>query len=73
MIELEDLPDHVLRTIVSLVIDATQFKGWQLSLRQVNRKFGLTFERAPTYTNPLVRPIQRGRVACVLCAEEIFC
>lgn len=33
-----DIPDHVLHEVLSVTIDSTRSKGWQLSLRLVNRK-----------------------------------
>lgn len=54
MLQLQDLPDHVLLNIISFAIDATQFKGWQLSLRLVNRKFKDKFGWALAYTTSLL-------------------
>ena len=45
-----ELPEHVLHDIISMAIDATRSKGWQLSLRQVNRTCSRHPCRTPTKT-----------------------
>lgn len=34
----QKLPEHVIEDVISKAIDLTQYRGWQMSLRLVNRK-----------------------------------
>lgn len=49
-----ELPEHVLYDTISLVVDFTQSKGWQLSLRLVNRKYDGNLRLALTNTTSLM-------------------
>ena len=37
MTTFHELPDDILHDVIAAVIDLTQFRGWQFSLRLVNR------------------------------------
>lgn len=50
-----DLPEHVLHDVVSATIDSTRFKGWQLSLRLVNRKYCQSLRATLTDATSLIQ------------------
>ncbi|EXJ66861.1 uncharacterized protein A1O5_10056 [Cladophialophora psammophila CBS 110553] len=68
-----ELPEHVLHDTISVVVDFTQSKGWQLSLRLVNRQFNEAVLHVYYLRQRLVASDGDHSLDCINPCHDQFC